>query len=853
MEQSKLLSLKNLYAASPIELPTEIRGLFKRPLTQSEIESFTIVCRRSALQSMLADETSFPEDNGVYYIPKYKKLLDLNDFYKFVKEKQKENENFIMIADIIAWRTDIRAFVDSKPGKMKVTFYVSYLKSGKFTPVATLDNKGGDIQNKDIKILRPEIIERATRDPKEKTPIHYIYPSFKSTVPDSAKTSADSTSEYVIFNTGKHLDTGKIIAEYLQVLNPNPKAEYDKLATRIKIYMTSYREIKYGLCSEEEAVLPMYKRLGIKDNSYYYSCRKGLDEDDVFPKVSLDEETIKRVTEAIVKALEENRGYTEKVYSSNYCRTSEAQVKSVVVLSKPLPKHRRPVYHLFRGIKHGGGIEVVEIVRGEISTIDMVPVTFYHLSSERENTYVKATYETMNDIKQEITYRAEIDSLTFADWAERKSQNPRLINTIMELKNSWGGSDLLADIKRFNRMSFGTLFAEQLIKAGKIKLARSLADYIICRGDNMNYVCSSLQDILPGFAPEETTIPKMLRMNKPCYDLLFDEKHPVEDLEKLKIRYQAIKTLIPDGVLTKENQKLFDQYMELRGKGATVYHLYSGEQVDVLEMPEVIKPLKKMYDRIDDVFDDKQNYLYYDALRHYNEIVQAYMTLKKFGYDLNELKVFIEFSLNQGSPKASLKELEERERAANTAMEIYKNKIDEEKHRIVEEKYAKRLKAVKRLETPASERNSESFWVLAPTQIYGEKTDYSIEKEGAEMKHCVFRSYASDIAEGRYTVVFLRTKRDPAVPWVTIGINRNGRINQTYTEHDRPITEMQAQVIARWAKSKEGLVTFKSEGRDTNPGGWPYGVTVPDLPPVTNEKWLKKLAGVAGYDGEEEV
>ena len=99
----------------------------------------------------------------------------------------------------------------------------------------------------------------------------------------------------------------------------------------------------------------------------------------------------------------------------------------------------------------------------------------------------------------------------------------------------------------------------------------------------------------------------------------------------------------------------------------------------------------------------------------------------------------------------------------------------------------------------------------------------------------------------------MRLSKNPATPYVTIGINRSGRINQTYTEHDRPITEMQAQAIVKWAKSKKGLVTFKSEGRDTNPGGWPYGVSVPDLPPVTNETWLKKLAGVIGYDGEEEV
>jgi len=853
MEQNKLLSLKNLYAASPTEMPEELQGLFKRPLTQSEIESFTIVSRHSALQSMLADETNFLEDKGVYYIPKHKKILDLDDFYKFVKEKQKENENFIIIEDEDAWRTDIRAFVDSKPGKLKITFYVSYLKSGKFTPVATLCNEGDDIQNKDIKILREGIIAGKKIQKYGGTTSHYIYTHFDSTVPDSAKTTGDSTSDYLIFNTGEKKNTEEINAKYLQIANPDSKTDYDKLVTRIKINMTYNRSVRYELCSEEEALLPLYKRLGLKESGNSWSRRKGMNEDDIFPDVHLDKETEKRVTDFIINTLKENRGYIDKVYKTNGYgyKISEVQVKSVIVLSKPLPKHRRPVYHLFRGIKHGGGIEVVELVRGEISTIDMVPVTFYHLSSKKENTYVKTTYETMDDIRKEITNDAEIDRLTFADWSERKSQNPRLINAIMEVKDRSEKEQLLSDIKRFNRMSFGALFAEQLIKTGKVDLARSLADYIIERGDNMNYVCSSMQDILPGSALEETTIPKMLKMNKPCYDLLFGTNYPVKNVETLKTRYKAIKTLIPDGVLTKEGQKLFEQYMDLNDRNATKYSLYSGEKVDLLEMPEIIKPIKKMYDRIDNVF----AYAYENRLRasrHYGEIVQAYITLKRFGYNLDELKVFIEFSLNQGSAEASLTELEQRERAANTAMEIYKNKIESEKRKLVEEKYAKRLKAVKRLETPMGERNYEYFWVLAPTQIYGEKTDYSIEREGAEMKHCVFRSYASRIAEGSYTVVFLRQKSNPTTPFVTIGINKEGRINQTYAEHDRPILEDQAQIIAKWARSKKGLVTFKSEGRDATPGGWPSSVPVPDLPAVTNEKWLRKLAGVSVYEEGEE-
>ena len=137
----------------------------------------------------------------------------------------------------------------------------------------------------------------------------------------------------------------------------------------------------------------------------------------------------------------------------------------------------------------------------------------------------------------------------------------------------------------------------------------------------------------------------------------------------------------------------------------------------------------------------------------------------------------------------------------------------------------------------------EKYTICIPSQIYDASVDYSIEREGLEMDHCVYRSYANQIADGSYTVVYLRKAARPEQVLVTIGINNEGRINQTFGMHDSAITTEEAKAIAEWAKTKQGLVTFKSEHRDVTPGGWPSGCSslIPNLP-EPDKDWLVKLA-----------
>ena len=135
------------------------------------------------------------------------------------------------------------------------------------------------------------------------------------------------------------------------------------------------------------------------------------------------------------------------------------------------------------------------------------------------------------------------------------------------------------------------------------------------------------------------------------------------------------------------------------------------------------------------------------------------------------------------------------------------------------------------------------YTIVVPSQIYGEEVINSIEKEGHDLNHCVYRSYANEIASGSYTVLYLRSAIHPDDPMVTIGINADGRINQTYRLDDQGITLEQAQAIAEWATLRKGMVTFRTEGNDVPPGGWPKSVEVPTLPKPDVE-WLKKLGSI---------
>ena len=72
--------------------------------------------------------------------------------------------------------------------------------------------------------------------------------------------------------------------------------------------------------------------------------------------------------------------------------------------------------------------------------------------------------------------------------------------------------------------------------------------------------------------------------------------------------------------------------------------------------------------------------------------------------------------------------------------------------------------------------------------------------EGQILHHCV-GSFAQSVSEGRDTIVFLRDKKTPNVPYATISLLKHGDswvIDQAHTAHNGPITADDVEFLKRW-------------------------------------------------------
>ena len=611
--------------------------------------------------------------------------------------------------------------------------------------------------------------------------------------------------------------------------------EYLKLPGKTRIVsQVGYSGIYYEVSTGETAMKDITTRYGIRNSAdtrdYNY---RHIHFDDVFDEgADLDKATWERVSNHIKSALEGGAGNQERI--GEYYNKVSIKTKPMIVISAPIGMHRRQTYHYIKGFLSNGTVDIVELARGELLMKDMTPVNCYYLCSNGK--YARVSHNLYADIKNTMV-GIEVDKVSFEEWNESKSMHPELLKAI----TAAGDAIKLEKVKLFNRVPFGALYLEHLIKGANYDLAENFAEYITERADNMNYVCGSLRDVLPGCNPDGTSLMKVMDMNKPCFDLLMTYSH--SGTNQFIAAYKAIKRLIPGGIVTKESEKMFRQYMELYGMDWVEYRCRTGRTVNIIDYPAEIKSIYKMINKIRNAFPVDS----YEPMRNYKEIVMAYFQFKDFGWEPADSQIFIEFGL--GDLSETRKMIRDREHAANVALSIYEDKIDELAHQRAENHYAHRMNALnKMVSTQKMAKESESgllkkYVITAPTQIYGEDVVGSIEKEGRDMRHCVYRSYAGQIAGGTYTVLYLRSAEAPEQSLVTIGITNEGRINQTFGVDDTEITKEQAEAIVEWATQREGMVTFKSEHKDVFPGGWARGVNVPSLPEPDAE-WLRKLAEI---------
>ena len=761
----------------------------------------------------------------LYYISKNKTIYNKDQFTKLVTENP--DELFMLVSDYKANEYDIWTFVDSTTNNLQLTFFKFNGKTGTMVKIAYMRNKPGTcIWDENSITFNPDYVKKFEKNENSySSQQDYWQMALKLKDSDACYHTTQNTF-YIIgeddYNGQKN--TSNIMVEYLKLPGK----------TRI-VSEIGYSEIYHKVSTDETAMKDVTTRYGIRNNEDMrnYYCYHCIHFNEVFDEgADLDKTTWERVSNHIKSVLESGAGTQERI--GEYNNKVGIKTKSMIVISAPIGMHRRQTYHYIKGFLSNGTVDIVELARGELLMKDMTPVNCYYLCSNGK--YVRVSHGLYGDIKNTMV-GIEVDKVSFEEWNESKSMHPELLKAI----TAAGDAIKLEKVKLFNRVPFGALYLEHLIKGANYDLAENFAEYITERADNMNYVCGSLRDVLPGCNPDGTSLMKVMDMNKPCFDLLMTYSH--SGTNQFIAAYKAIKRLIHGGIVTKESEKIFRQYMELYGMDWVEYRCRTGRTVNIIDYPAEIKSIYKMVNKIRNAFPANS----YEPMRNYKEIVMAYFQFKDFGWEPADSQIFIEFGL--GDLSETRKMIRDREHAANVALSIYEDKIDELAHQRAENHYAHRMDALnKMVSTQKMAKGSKSgllkkYAITAPTQIYGEDVVGSIEKEGRDMRHCVYRSYAGQIAEGTYTVLYLRLAKAPEQSLVTIGITNEGRINQTFGVDDTEITKEQAEAIVEWATQREGMVTFKSEHKDVFPGGWARGVSVPSLPEPDAE-WLRKLAEI---------
>lgn len=130
----------------------------------------------------------------------------------------------------------------------------------------------------------------------------------------------------------------------------------------------------------------------------------------------------------------------------------------------------------------------------------------------------------------------------------------------------------------------------------------------------------------------------------------------------------------------------------------------------------------------------------------------------------------------------------------------------EEEKRMVErqKQYDERFKKLKSL----SYKNEEDDKIIVVPQKLIE-----LVVEGQVLHHCV-GSFAKSVSEGKDTIVFLRKKDTPDVPYATISLLKDGemwRIDQAHTAHNGPITTEDVSFLKKWAiKAKVNPSTIQT-------------------------------------------
>lgn len=834
MSYNLVKACKNVYSINRFD------DCGKKTPTIEEIQSFTLIVQRGNFVIQGYNPT---KDERIFYIQKYEVILTQKQAEEFCKSHP--TENFLLVDNEYASVHDMWFYVTSEPDNLTVHCFhacggatMSLFAILHNEPNRSFWQKPAPLKGSKCRSIKK--YDRYRGNPATEPRLTFVFDN-----------SYQGTKDH------GHLINLKLSSSLSSVTTEDILRDCLRLTGKTRIvhdedgYHSGYYKYKVDICPDQEN-LPILERYGIKkptNDRWRYRYGGDFMWKDEFFDSTIPQEDWDRVTKRIEAKLQNQDKNDESAYA-------KLLQTSVLVITAPIPGHRRPSFHLICGFRANHITEIVELARGELLMEDMTPVNIYGLFTDGK--YRLLMYDMKTELRDRITSDAvEIDPESFNIWAQERSLHPTLLTKLSE---SYFEKIELETVKLLNKIPFGSLLIDQLIAARKPKLAIKLAEYITVRAYDFNVVCGRLQDLFPECNGDETSLYKILNISRATAKYLFDGAEDV-NIDEFVTKYKAIHHFGGNMTMTDVIMGNVETYMSLYRNKEHRFKLTWGDRTfDFLNYPKLAKQVVRMRKKIVALKEDGtlSTSKFNDVENKYDEIVRAYCAFldystfvapaaeKEFWHP-EHLKIFVEFSLT-GTPDHPLDPVEEvssREEDANKALGIYQEKANEKLTSENEQKFQFRRVQINKLRSYADldkqELDFKGYVVIAPSQIYGRKVVGSVEKEAADLDHCLFRCYTERIISGHYTTMWLRVKGKEDESLITIGITEDGRIEQTRGKNNRDATPAEAKAIAAWAKSKAGMITFRSEGSDVQPGGWPGNVAVPALP-KPDKDWLKKLS-----------
>lgn len=802
--------------------------------TPKEIQARTLIVEQSGFNIQAYEKEvcgSYRGRDSIYYIQKIKRIFTEDQMFDYVNEHK--DEKFILLDNHEADLTTIWFLPVSEPNELTL-YCFNTTNSGHMELFAIIRNIPGESAWDKPVIMSDTCIKITPAEDgyyaNEPTRLFFSFPS-------NSSYRREQYDGRLIGKSYSSANTKEILRDFLQI-------EGRTRIVKDESYRTFF-DFKIG-CAPEKERFSIIERYGLQLDQrecYYKHGEKYMYDESDCLDLQLPKEEWERITHRLSAKLEA----MSEAKNSPYFNSA-----AIVVIGDPIKGHQRPTFHFVKAFRANKITEIVELARGELLIKDMEPTEIYCLT--RYGSYIHVAFDIKGEIRKMFKEKeTEIDPVTYNKWAEQKSFHPELLKLLSENYFDTIDPEL---VKLFNRLPFGALLIDQLITAGYSTLAVELGRYITERAYDPNFFCGRLEDLFPQCKGEETSLYKILNVSRNTAKYLLDDKIVGGNISRFIAKYKAIHYYGGSQILTDEIKLKVETYLTLFDEELDTMTLaFKERKFDFLEYPKLAKQVVKMKRKINDLAIPASNK--WTIIRQYDEIVRAYASFidyqkiapeaEKEQWDPATQRIFLEFSLT-GTPENPLDpmtEIDLREKHANNALKIYQDKANEEVVKQAEEKYAYRKQhAINKLRSMAALAGSKSFKnyvVLVPTQIYGVTVEGSVEKEGADQGHCLFRQYATQIIEGKFTPLWLRRAKEPGKSLVTFSLTADGRIDQTRGEGDRDITVEEAKAIAAWALTKVGYVTFKSEGEDIAPGGWPKNVSVPSLPKPSKD-WLKRLS-----------